>query len=46
MVDPVLGPLNSYMRGGPAAVSPHNALCKDVQNGPAIMSTEELQKRQ
>ena len=29
MVDPVLGPLNSYERGGPAALSPYNTRKED-----------------
>lgn len=46
MFDPVLGPLNSYERGGPAAVSPHNIRRSDLEIGAAILSTEELKKRQ
>ena len=32
MFDPVLGPLNGYSRGGPAAVSPYNSPSKEIDN--------------
>eukprot|EP00353_Schmidingerella_taraikaensis_P000067 CAMPEP_0185595206 /NCGR_PEP_ID=MMETSP0434-20130131/77589_1 /TAXON_ID=626734 ORGANISM="Favella taraikaensis, Strain Fe Narragansett Bay" /NCGR_SAMPLE_ID=MMETSP0434 /ASSEMBLY_ACC=CAM_ASM_000379 /LENGTH=60 /DNA_ID=CAMNT_0028223047 /DNA_START=139 /DNA_END=321 /DNA_ORIENTATION=- len=32
MVDPVLGPLNNYSRGGPAAVGPYNNPSKKIDN--------------
>ena len=41
MYDPVLGPLNSYERGGPAALSPHNRQLNNDKNT-EIMSTEEF----
>ena len=45
MMDPVLGPINSYERGGPAALSPYNQKIK-VDKKLALISTEELQERQ
>ena len=45
MMDPVLGPINSYERGGPAALSPYNQKIK-VDKKMALISTEELQERQ
>ena len=44
MMDPVLGPLNSYERGGPAALSPYNNNKEDV--GLAIICKEEIIKDQ
>ena len=45
MMDPVLGPINSYERGGPAALSPYNQKIR-VDKKMALISTEELQERQ
>ena len=45
MMDPVLGPTNSYERGGPAALSPYNQKIK-VDKKMDLISTEELQERQ
>ena len=48
MFDPVLGPLNSYKRGGPAVVSPHNIRSKyAASDESAILRSDEdeLNKR-
>lgn len=41
IMDPVLGPLNTYSRGGPAALSPLNSPTKDLD--PSKSQTSALQ---